>query len=744
MKDLLKIGIRQNAILVTRDFRGDSNSTITETTAGLVANLSKLGFEVSETLLHALNGANAVFKLEVLNAFREVLNVGNNWAPLVKGWQVPTGENYIDHLVTWFVNLVGGRGTRLDCGHIIPVDTFPLERYNGCPFCGTPFEFGGIEKYGQGSKKKLLQLWTEEDLQRYYVNLLESKTALDATQVDSLKTLLAQFPLPTLNIGMKETQVLVIRTYVDVGKPELAQVLVKTPNDVLRYLWFEKTGFLQIIEPSTIVRRKGRNQRHITLNEDKSAAAKLTAKAELELKYDRKTCRTVATWLNDLPMSAEQACEIMHAKRGMWVRFFRALRLAEYAKKESFQQLARLVDVFYRQDYTVWQASVNHFRLRSDAERTFQLLKERPGLFARSLFANMLWFGPKTTVEAFEAVIDRVPARLVFTLNMYAQLYFQADQDRTVRPLGAVPKAVPAHRLLKLYSEEQLEEMKAMTEELCLSAMKKRFAGIENTNKTIFIDPLLFNIPLSIGDRSETVQDLPSALIGTRFPLEDDQVRLFMQWGKDLPAQHLDMDLSCYIAFDRKAEICSYACLVATGCKHSGDIRSIPEKVGTAEYIELDLNALAKAGARYLVFTCNAYSNGEITPNLVLGWMNSKFQMQISEETGVAYDPSCVQHQVRITQGLTKGLVFGVLEVETKEIIWLEMPFQGQVVQHLDLKGVNSLLAKINSKMSVGNLLVLKAEAQNLQRVNAAEDAQEVYDKQWAIDAAGVTKLFLD
>ncbi len=744
MKDLLKIGIRQNAILVPRDFRGETNSTITETTAALVANLSKLGFDLSESLLHALNGADAPFKLEVLDTFREVLNVGNNWAPLVKGWQVPTGESRVDHLVTWFVNLVGGRGTRLDCGHVIPADTFPLERYNGCPFCGTPFEFAKIENYGQGSKKKLLQLWTEEDLQRYYTNLLESKTALDATQVDSLKTLLAQFPLPTLNIGMKETLVLVIRTCIEVGKPEQAQALVKNPSDVLRYLWFEKTGFLQLIAPSTIVHRASRNQRHITTKEDKSAAAKLAKKAELDLKYDRKTCRMVATWLNGLPMSAEQACETMHAKRGMWVRFIRALRLAEYAKKEGFQNLARLMDVFYRQDYTVWQARVNHFRLRNDADETFRLLKERPGLFARSLFANMLWFGPKTAVEAFETVIDKVPARLVFTLNMYAQLYFQADQQRTVRPLGATPKSVPAHRLLKLYSEEQLEEMKAMTEELCLSAMRKRFAGVENTNKTIFIDPLLFNMPLAIGDRSESVQDLPSALIGTRFPVESDQVRLFMQWGKDLPAQHLDMDLSCFLAFDRKVEVCSYHNLVATGCKHSGDIRSIPEKVGTAEYIELDLQALAKAHVRYVVFTCNAYSNGEITPNLVLGWMNSQFHMQISEETGVAYDPSCVQHQVRINQGLTKGLVFGMLDVEAREIIWLEMPFYGQVVQQLDLRGAKSLLAKLNSKMSVGNLLLLKADAQNLQRVDAVEAAEEVYDQQWAIDAAGVTQLFLD
>ena len=85
--------------------------------------------------------------------------------------------------------------------------------------------------------------------------------------------------------------------------------------------------------------------------------------------------------------------------------------------------------------------------------------------------------------------------------------------------------------------------------------------------------------------------------------------------------------------------------LQAIGAKHSGDIRSIPNKKGTAEYIELDLNELNRVGAEYVAFTCNAYSNGTISPNLVVGWMNSAYPMKISERTGVAYDPSCVQHQ---------------------------------------------------------------------------------------------------
>jgi hypothetical protein len=93
---------------------------------------------------------------------------------------------------------------------------------------------------------------------------------------------------------------------------------------------------------------------------------------------------------------------------------------------------------------------------------------------------------------------------------------------------------------------------------------------------------------------------------------------------------------------------------------------------------------------------------------------------------------------------LTKGLAFGVLEVATREIIWLEMPFSGQVVQGLDTKGVKALLSKLSVKLSIGNLLAIKAEAQGLKIVETAAEADEIYDAKWANNAALVAQLLVD
>ena len=757
---LLKVALRQNALFVPDTM--PSQKAIQPGTLELVAALRKHGFGLTEDLLHAINGTTNEYRQSVVKVIKEVLHVKLNWAPLIKNWEVPTGEGFIDHLITAFYNqyphliksddyfdylyeesykkenhkepFTPKHERFLACGHYIPYGTFPLDRYNGCPFCGTPFELGEIEYQGQGSKLKILDLWREAEANTFFQNLLSSKTALDATQADSLKLLLPYFSVAAeTRISMKETLVLIVDSYIAQGKEAEAGACFSSPTDILRYLWYKRTGFLQIVEPKTIMKKDAKNNYHIVRSLDLSMTVKERAQKELKLKYSRQECARVARWLNALPLSAEKACEIMHPKREMWVRFIRALRLAEYSKKKGFEKLATLLDVFYNERYSVWQAELNAAYLNMDSEKAFTLLKQRPGVFARSLFACILWLGADETLDAFKNIIDQVPTRLLFTLNTYADLYFSKEGKRSVQTIMGTRVEIPKHPLVvESYNEEQLAEMKAKIEDLCLWTIQHQFAKEENKNHFIYIDPQLYHIPLPIGDRSHNVHDFNATLMGTRFPLEGNEIRLFMQWGKDLPAQHLDMDLSCRIIYQDRSDICYFGRLTTLGCQHSGDIRSIPDKIGTAEYINIDVNTLRQHKAKYVTFVCNAYSCGALSPNLVVGWMDSKYKMKVSERTGVAYDPSAVIHQVRITQPLQKGLLFGVLDVEAKEIIWMELPFQGQVAQALSISGVNALLEKLNSKFTIGNLLKLKAEAQGLQIESDPTLADEVYDMQWA------------
>ena len=488
--NIQKVALKQNALYVPDNMA--SQRAIQPGTLELVAALRKHGFGVTENLLHAINGTNSEFRQEVIRIIKEVLNVNLNWAPLIKNWEVPTGESAIDHIITDFYNqypdlikyddeyssyyydyyqdederyndsYIPKHERFLACGHYIPYGTFPLWRYNGCPFCGTPFELGEIEYQGQGSKLKILDLWREGEANTYYQNLLASKTALDATQIDSLKRLLPYFSVAKeTTIEMKETLILVVDNYLfSEGNEAEAGACFRTPTDILRYLWYKKTGFLQLIPPKTIVTKNAKNYSHIVYPLNKSEEAKIEAKEELRLKYSRIECMRVARWLNALPLSAEKSCELMHSKREMWVRFIRALRLAEYSKKKGFEKLATLLDTFYHQKYEVWQGKVQQAYLNVDTDAVLGYLKERPSQFARSLFATMLWVGAESTITAFKEVIDQVPIRLLFSLNNYADFYFTPQGTRPVKIITGDYINAPKNQWVIGYNEEQLAQMK--------------------------------------------------------------------------------------------------------------------------------------------------------------------------------------------------------------------------------------------------------------------------------------------
>ena len=602
-KTMTRVALRYRAVFL--DINRENINMKSEASVPVMAFVTRLkenGFCVSEELLHALNAAPADRLAEITECINDVMGVKLNWTPLVKGWNVPTGESLADHLITWIANIFGKeagfKGTTLPCGHLIPEGTFPIERYNGCPFCGTPFETADFVYKGQASKLKELRLFTIEDMKHVFASLLASTTPLDGTQKDSLEQLLREFSLPEdANITMKETAMLVIKLLVEQNKADEASKLLKTPTDVLRYLWYEKTGYVQIIEPKTLVAHARKLYFHMWGPLDRGADAAKDMKRKLMLKYDRKACLRVALWLNAIPLTARQAAENMNPKRGMWVRMIRALRLGEYSRKNGFDHLAEILDVFYKQDYSTWQGRVDKARSENDADMTLALLKERPGLFARCLFASMLRFGSDKVLAAFEEVADKMPARLLLSLGNAAEAYFDPKEVRLARPITGVTHQIEPNKLLALYDDEARKAMTGAVNDLYKASMARRFAIQQTEAKTIFIDPALYNIPVSVGDRSATIQDASCALMGTRFPVEGDAVRLFLQWGKGLHAQHLDMDLSARVTLPNgQIAECAYYNLTCVGAKHSGDIRSIPEMVGTAEYIELSLPELERAG----------------------------------------------------------------------------------------------------------------------------------------------------
>ena len=85
--------------------------------------------------------------------------------------------------------------------------------------------------------------------------------------------------------------------------------------------------------------------------------------------------------------------------------------------------------------------------------------------------------------------------------------------------------------------------------------------------------------------------------------------------------------------------------------------------------------------------------------------------------------------------------MFGVLDVDEREITWLEMPFISQNIQGCDFTAVNALLQRLRNKLSIGQLLEIKAEAQHLPLAPPPDEADEAYTYEWALNPAEVSAL---
>jgi hypothetical protein len=111
---LIRVALRYQGLYLDVN-RKDVNmeSATNENVIAFVAKLAENGYSVSEELLHALSGVSLEDLNQITAVIDDVYGVKLNWTPLVKNWKVPTGESVVDHLITLFVNVIGGEESGL-------------------------------------------------------------------------------------------------------------------------------------------------------------------------------------------------------------------------------------------------------------------------------------------------------------------------------------------------------------------------------------------------------------------------------------------------------------------------------------------------------------------------------------------------------------------------------------------------------------------------------------------------------
>lgn len=746
-KSVVSFSLRYNALYIPDNVV--SAETVNNRALSFAVKMADYGFMLSPELLLAVSGMDDGQIQDYVKAVESILGIGLNWASLRKNWLTPPENTWEDVKLGWLFNELypyfpESQAIELPCGHVLPKGFFPLEKYNGCPICGTPFELADFVLEGQSNPRKLLNLWRDKDVYELFRSIMESPVAPQESAVETIKEI-SSLPISMPHVLPATKEMMLLYCHYFAGADRLREYLT-TPSLIFSYLWYLNTDILRFYKPSTIYRQIIYSYTSHGMVTRGAEQALEKRKDELKLKYDRHSCRLVADLLENCDMTPEQMCADMHPRRQMWVRFIRALRLTEFARRKQYPRLRSMLDLFYRKDYKVWAGEVAKAATQKNEEQVLKLLKMRPGIFARLLFSTMLTFDAERVAGAFVEIGEAVPPRLLVTLSMYAYNYFNSN-SRVVQPNPTTRKDITANPKVLRLSQSRRDYMTSLVRNTMQEALRRHYmASVGDTfGKKVYIDPQLYHIPLGIGDRGQAVQQTSTLLQGQQIPVEGDKLRVFLQWGEGLPRMTLDMDLSGLIIYEDGAyRPVAYFNLSCEGAVHSGDIRSIPDNVGTAEYIELDLPALEKSGAKQVFFMSNAYSVGTINPNLKLGWMSSKYTMVVDENTGVAYDPSTVQMLAAVdSSNLSRGLVFAALDVEKRQVTWLEYPFPGQNINDADADSINLLLQRLESKMKIGELLRLRADALGQQLAAKPEEADETYTLDWASNPANPAELLL-
>lgn len=730
---LLSVAFANNALYLP----GDAvSSELSPAAAALLVVLNKHGLCVDEDTLHHLNalGDDDISAIDAL--IREVYRTDANWAALTREWNTrPTGVSFINFFVTALANVdpeFRGHGTTLPCGHFIPDGVFDLSRYTGCPFCGTSFVSAkaNLEIHDAATLTELHR-WTQEDADKEAAKLLAMPTPLDATMSARLRKLVEGLPADLFvnfdEIPCAETRALVGAEFLERGDMRFAD-FAKTPTDMLRLLWSIKTGRLRITRPAD--EKKFLEKYHNYYSSGLITLADNAAEMKLKLHYNRTTGRAVARRFESFDMSAEEICVNMHPYRQMWVRFIRALRLNDQARRCGLEKLSEVLDRFYRRDYCVWSGEVDKARMSGNLDRLLTLLRQRPGAFARCLFDTVLDFGMEPVSKAFAQVATKLPVRLLVSLYNAVSGYFlpTMPERHVVLPSGLV-KALPYNPGISRLSESERRDIALELQQVVLTALYDIYSVQEPlSGDKVYIDRELYECPVPVGDRGNSVAVSGSAIPGQKFDVKGDKVRVFMHWGVGMPAMHFDMDLSCLlVGKDKKVDIAYYN-LDGYGAIHSGDIQRIPDTVGAAEYIELDIPELLSNGLDYAVFTTNAYSVPKLSPDVIVGWMSSEHPMKVDNETGVAYNPADVDHMVTVgAMSLSRGMVFGILDLHARKILWLEAANNNRTLAGLDLASIEALQKRLAEKISIGALIALKAKARGVTVSTVPTDAK-VYD----------------
>jgi hypothetical protein len=515
------------------------------------------------------------------------------------------------------------------------------------------------EKFEEDIKLKIIDFGDVEDFKSIFTNLVSSNTSLSETDKEDVKWFVKTYGVDInstmpVKISLKENVALIVGLFLKYGidVDELLSKNIKTATDVLRLAVQMSGGDVSLAESAKFKNFK-RKERRMLLD-------------SLE------RCNNIT--------------EDMIRYKNRWKRL--GERLHPFENRIKYFKSCKAFSVLYNKEhYETFASKVEKSICNFEIDKSVELLKSRPGEYARRLDNLIRLSGnPKKVVETFGDISDKVSTPVLLQVKAHFSKRHESNNNkvRTFFPKGNVSKIKVIDNKLQRIDPSYCNNIV----NICENSLKNKFTEGKSLGKVYIDDRLLgFNVPFSQRSASKSLRSIPR---GSRYDLpEGDTIRFFIHW-KDINkgrTNRVDVDLSAIGLNDDHKEVMqiSYTNLKELGCYHSGDITSAPR--GASEFIDISIENCLKKDIRYIMMSVYSYTQQSFCdiPECFAGVMIRK-----KPQSGEIFEPKTVDNRLDLTVN-NKICVPMIIDLEDKKVIWTDLGLTR------NLNGVNNLHANMSS-----------------------------------------------
>ena len=629
-----KILLRRKNLLIVEPINADYEQTKNEQAlvVTMMKNVQSLGYTFSEELFEALSHMNRdelkVFYSDLIPALKELVGADVEYNPMYPNF--PTQVAEMDG-IELFINAIVHYWS---FGTLMP----EYEKDERLPLIDV-------------NKMALLSTGNHEDLMEIFKNLVASKTSLSAQDKEDVTTIIKDCAdyanyLPD-EIPLKENVALIGKLIIEEAPVKSASAISKyfrTATDVLRLVTALSDGDISLAGKTKYRNLKRRERRMIL----------------------------------DLLANCGNITEDLFRYQYEWIRVAEILHPFEY-NYPRYKNVNKAFDTL-RNDKKplMFGGKVQAAILRKDMKAAADLLKSRPGEFARQLDKVLRDSdSPAYILECFKSVAVEISAPVLLQVRQHfiGRMAETPNPVRVFFPKGNLAKAMSIKNELPAIDKTICQNVA----KACRDALIEQYKSKESLGK-VYVDEEFKNYLVPFSQRSASSTN-KSVVRGSQLPIKSDAtaVRAFIWWtntskGNGWDAGRVDIDLSAAI-YDSDwnyVEHVSYTRLRSGKMKafHSGDITnggSLNGK-GVAEFIDVDIDAVAENG-RYIVYQVYNYTGQHYSSleNCRFGWMERE-----DVQSGEIFEPTTVNMVMDVNaEGVTAiPVIFDCVE---RKFIWCDM-----------------------------------------------------------------------